>query len=110
MQNYVQKGENLTFTAPAALVAGQAVLIGNTFVIATSAAASGAQFTGVVRGVFDLPRAAALTIAEGAKLYWDNAAKNITNVVGTNTLVGSCVVASISADTTITAYLDGAIR
>ena len=61
MQNFIQKGENLTLTAPAALVSGQAVLIGSIFCVASGAAASGAQFVGVVWGVFELPRAAALT-------------------------------------------------
>lgn len=110
MQNQIQAGKNLTLTAPSALVAGQAVLIGAIFCVANGAAASGAQFVGVLEGVFELPRAATLTVAEGAKLYWDNTAKLVTTVVGSNTLIGACVVASVTADTTIAAYLDGVIR
>lgn len=110
MQNFIQKGENLTLTAPAALVSGQAVLIGSIFCVASGAAASGAQFVGVVWGVFELPRAAALTVAEGAKLYWDNTAKNVTTTVGSNTLIGACIAASVSGDTTIVVYLDGTIH
>lgn len=110
MQNYVQRGQNLTFTATAAVVSGQALLMGSVFGVASGAAAIGAPFTLVVNGVFDLPRAAALTVAEGAKLYWDNTAKNVTNVLTANTLIGACHVASVSADTTIQVYLDGAVR
>lgn len=110
MQNYVQRGENLTFTAAAAFVSGQAVLVGSVFGVVSAAVAIGAQFTLVVEGVFELPRAAALTVAEGAKLYWDNAAKNVTTVVAANTLIGACMVASVPGDTTIITYLDGAVR
>lgn len=110
MQNYIQKGENLTVAAPYALTAGQGALVGALFGVATSTAANGADVVLVTRGVFDLTRAAAITVAQGANVYWDNAAKNVTTTSAANTLIGVCAVASLVGNTTIVVLLDGAIR
>jgi len=42
---------------------------------------------------------AAVAITAGDKLYWDDTAKNFTNVVGTNTLCGTWLRDHIAGDT-----------
>jgi predicted RecA/RadA family phage recombinase len=57
-----------------------------------------------------LPKAAGsgLTIAQGAKVYFDNSAKTITPTSGGNTLCGRCVVAADADDTTVLVDFNGA--
>ena len=100
MKNFVQTGDVVTVIAPAATVSGQALLIGSLFGVACTAAASGAPVEIRTVGVFDLPAASADVIAAGAKVYWDNAAKQVTSTVGSNTLIG-CVTEAKAASTTV---------
>ncbi|NKI17432.1 DUF2190 family protein [Spongiibacter sp. KMU-166] len=70
MKNYVQKGEAITVTAPAALVSGQGVLVGEgLFGVAVNAAESGSEVTIITEGVFELPADA--TVAAGDVVEWN---------------------------------------
>ena len=100
MKNFVQTGDVVTVIAPAITTSGQPLLIGALFGVACTAAASGAPVELRAVGVFDLPADSADVIAAGAKVYWDNAAKNVTSTVGSNTLIG-CVTEAKAASTTI---------
>lgn len=88
MRNFSQKGNVLTLTAPYAVATGGGMLVGTLFAVATGAASSGAQVEAMTEGVFTLPAASADTPAQGAAAYWDNAAKVVTTVVGSNRLIG----------------------
>ena len=110
MKNYIAPGDNITLAAPYVLTAGQGALVGFVFGVATSDAANGADVVLVREGIFDLAKVAATAIAANAKVYWDNAARNITTTAAGNTLVGVAIVAALAADTTVTVLLDGAIR
>lgn len=99
MKNFVQRGENLTLTAPRALTSGAGFLVGSIFGVASNAAASGAPVVGVTEGVFDLPKAAG-AITAGAKVYWDNTAFNVTTTATNNTLIGVATQAAASGDAT----------
>jgi len=82
------KNKGIPFTAPAGgVVSGVPVLIGAILVVPLHSANAGEQFTGMHSHVFSLPKAAG-AIAEGAIVYWDNAAKNVTTTVGSNTRIG----------------------
>lgn len=109
MKNYVQTGDTLTFTAPAGgVVSGLGYLIGVTFVVAVNSVAATLPFEARISGVVDLPKVAAQAQAEGVLLYWDNAARNVTTVVGSNTKIGVAARAVGSAETTTTVRLNGA--
>ena len=110
MKTYVQPGEQITVAAPAAVVTGDGVLIGTLFGVAQETTAIGLDVVLIRRGVFIMPKATGTAWAVGGKLYWDNAAKNITTVVGANTVVGCAALAALSADTTGNVLLDGMIR
>lgn len=70
MKNFIQNGEAITVTAPAAVVAGEGVLIGDgLFGVAVNPADSGAEVTLVTEGVFELPADA--TVAQGDVVEWN---------------------------------------
>lgn len=109
MKNFVAVGNILTLPAPAALASGQGALIGSIFGVAQNAAASGEDVAILVTGVFELPKAASQAWTVGAKVYWDNAAKNTTTTVAGNTLIGVAVkaVGGTAGETTGTVRLNG---
>lgn len=108
MKNYVQNGDTLALTAPVGgVVSGTAYLIGAIVVVAIHSAAAGATFQGRVEGVFNLPKATGAAWTEGAKLYWDNAAKNFTTTSAGNTFAGNAAAAAASGDTTGVVRLAG---
>lgn len=93
MRNFVQPGDVLDLTAPAALTAGQGVLIGALFGVAAETAASGATFELHVKGVYDLPKVGSQAWTVGALVYWDAANARCTTTAAGNTLIGHCVLA-----------------
>jgi predicted RecA/RadA family phage recombinase len=107
MRNYIQKGDTLQVTAPAAVTGGAGVLVGTAlFGVAQQTAASGALVELLIEGVVDHAKAA-VAIAAGDKAYWDNAAKLVTNVASGNTLIGVFVRAQLSGDATARVRLSG---
>jgi predicted RecA/RadA family phage recombinase len=99
MKNFVQQGDNLTLIAPRAVASGAGFLVGSIFAIASADAALNGPVAGVTRGVFDLPKAAG-AVTQGAKLYWDNTAFNLTTNASGTTLVGVATQAAASGDAT----------
>jgi predicted RecA/RadA family phage recombinase len=71
MQNYVQRGNTLTVTAPYALLSGGGCQVGNIFGVTVNNQNPGDSTELVVEGVFDLAKDAS-TFVSGAKVYWDN--------------------------------------
>lgn len=109
MNNYIKSGQRMTFTAPAGgVVSGTAYLIGTLLVVAASSVAQGLPFEGAAEGVYTLPKAASQAWTEGALVYWNNTAKNLTTTATGNTLVGCAAAAAGNADTTGLARLTGA--
>lgn len=106
MKNYIQKGEVLTLVAPAAVSSGDGLLVGSVFAVALSDAESGADVEAQVCGVFELPKASG-AVTQGAKLYWDNTAKDVTTTSTSNTLIGVAVEAAASGDATVIVRLNG---
>jgi predicted RecA/RadA family phage recombinase len=71
MQNYVQRGNTLTVTAPYALLSGGGCQVGNIFGVSVNTQNPGDSTELVVEGVFDLAKDGS-TFVSGAKVYWDN--------------------------------------
>ncbi len=104
MRNIVQPGRTITLTAPAGgVVSGTAYLIGNLFVVAVVSAAAGQPFDGLATDVVELPKNATQAMAEGAALFWDDTAKNVTTTVSTNRKIGHCATlgGKLAADTSV---------
>lgn len=94
MQNYIQRGENITVPAPAAVTSGDGVLLGALFGVANGDADPGADLVLSTTGVFELPKATTDEIAIGDPLYWDATAGKITVTTTDNTFVGYAVSAA----------------
>ncbi|MCK4164283.1 DUF2190 family protein [Ralstonia pseudosolanacearum] len=106
MKNYVQQGDTLTLTAPYAVNAGDAVLVGKIFDVAIASIAAGADGEFVTEGVFDLPALGTDTPAQGAVLYWDSTNKRLTTTATSNTRVGVATAAKAAGGTTVRIKLD----
>lgn len=97
--NYIAPDDPITVPAPVGgVVSGAAYLIGALFGIAGNVAAEGVGFPLHRRGVWSLPKAAGVNWTVGAKLYWDNTAKAVTNVATSNTLIGTARNAAANGD------------
>lgn len=108
MQNFIQKGTTVTLIAPSTLLSGGGFLVGSVFAVAADSAASGAAVESLIEGVFDLPKAATVTPAQGGLAYWDNTAFNVTTVSSANTKIGFFTRAALAADATTRVRLNGA--
>jgi predicted RecA/RadA family phage recombinase len=78
MQNYVQRGNILTVTAPYVLTSGQGCQVGNIFGIAVNNQSVGDSTELVVEGVFDLAKDGS-TFNAGDKVYWNNNTQLVTS-------------------------------
>lgn len=110
MKNYVQDGAVVTATAPYDVSSGGGVLVGSIFGIAQADALAGAAVELVRTGVFTHAKTSAQAWTQGAKIYWDNTAKEFTTVATANTLVGAALKAAANPSSTGTVLLDGATR
>jgi predicted RecA/RadA family phage recombinase len=109
MKNFSQQGDVLDLTAPAGgVVSGTGYLIGAAFVVAVADAAAGLPFPARIAGVFTLPKVSAQAWTEGALVYWDNTAKNVTTTVGSNTKIGVAAAAAVNPSATGLVRLNGA--
>ena len=104
MKNYVQPGDFVSVTAPAAVVAGAGVLVGSLFGVAINDAASGAPVQIAVQGVFALPKVSAEVWTVGQILYWNGTA--VTNVASTNKIIGASLAAPGAGVTTANVLLN----
>lgn len=99
-KNFIAPADPVTVPAPSGgVVSGTAYLIGSLFGVAGNAAAVGVGFPLHRTGVWELPKATGVNWLVGAKLYWDNAAKVVTNVATSNTLIGTARNDRVNADT-----------
>lgn len=111
MENYNSPGEVLELTAPSGgVVSGVVYLIGSLLAVATVTAAEAAKFSGLVVGVIEYAKVSAQAWSEGAKVYWDNSAKNFTTTSGGNTLAGVAAAAAANPSATGKVRLDGVAR
>lgn len=99
MKNYVQSGEYLEITAPAAISSGDGVLIGDLFGVAVTDIANGENGNLAVEGVYSLAKAT--DVGSGGTIwnpaYFDATQKKVTAIASGNTQVG------IFAETTLDA-------
>jgi predicted RecA/RadA family phage recombinase len=93
MKTYVQPGHALTLIAPYDVASGDGLLVGAIFGVASGDALSGTEVEAQLTGVVDIAKTASQAWTAGAKVYWDNIAKRVTNVASGNTLIGVAVLA-----------------
>jgi predicted RecA/RadA family phage recombinase len=99
--NYVQEGRTITLVAPSPGVeSGDPVKVGNLFGVANYDAATGLPVEVTVKGVWDLPKAATIVFVQGALVYFDATAVNVTSVTTGNFLIGAATQSAASGDAT----------
>jgi predicted RecA/RadA family phage recombinase len=104
MNNYVQPGESLEFTAPAGgVVSGTGVKIGDLLVIAEVTAAVGVRFNGLRLGVVEHAKLSAQAWTEGQQVNWDDTNKRFTTVTTGNFKAG--VAARVAANPSATGFV-----
>ena len=108
MKNFVQPGDTVTVNAPVAVNSGDGLLVGTLFGVVLSDAAINTNVEMLTKGVVDLPKAA-VAVTQGAKVYWDNAAKNVTTTSAGNTLIGCAIVAAAVGDAIVRVRLNGVV-
>lgn len=109
MKNFLQTGVILALIAPYALLGGQGFQVGTLFAVASSDAAAGAEVEGNTTGVYRLTAATADVVTVGAKVYWDNVAKNVTTVATANLLIGCAVAAKAAGIVLLDVRLNGTV-
>jgi predicted RecA/RadA family phage recombinase len=110
MDNFVQPGDSLEFTAPGGgVTAGTPVQIGQLLVIPAVTAAATVRFNGAVTGVFRVPKVGSQAWTEGAVVFWDAGNTRFTTVGAGNLQAGIAVeaVGSGASATTGVVRLDG---
>jgi len=107
MKNFVQPGDVITVTAPAAVVSGEGVSIGALFGVAAFDAAQDEDVEIALRGVFDMDKPDGETIDVGDLVYWDSGEKKVTGVEGENRLVGIAVAAAAGGAASVRTWLNG---
>lgn len=110
MKNFIQNGEVLTVTAPAAVSSGDMVVVGSIHGVAQADAESGALVEIARRGVFTLPKVSAQAWTEGAKIYWNPTNMNATTTASGAVLIGAATVSAANPSDTGDVLLDGAVR
>lgn len=108
MKNHIQKGDIISVPAPAGgVAAGEGAIIGNIFGIATYSAVLGEPVELATIGVYQLPKATAAVLTVGARVAWDNTAKNI-NVQGAGRFpVGVATEVAGNGTASVAVRLDG---
>lgn len=108
MKNYIQAGNVVSFTAAAAVSAGDGVFQGDLFGIAATDAAQGEDFEAAVTGVFSLPKAAE-ALSKGTKVYWSSTNGNVTATATDNVLIGAVIEACADTAATAAVRLNGSV-
>jgi predicted RecA/RadA family phage recombinase len=100
--NFVQPGDHLTVTAPAALSSGDPVLIESLFGVAQGDAESGATVVIATEGVWTLTKlvGGGNSYAIGEPVYYDDSVKSAT-ADPTDVLIGVAVSAASTSDVTV---------
>lgn len=95
-RNFIGEGEAVDLPAPYAVTSGSGALIGSLFGVALNNYALNDMGVFGTCGIWELKKTSAQAWTVGQKIYWDNTAKEATNVVGTNTLIGVAVLAAVN--------------
>lgn len=109
MKNYIQHGDEVTVAAPYDVASGAGFLVGSLFAVAMTTASSGADVVGSTCGVYDLKKTSAQAWTVGAKVYWDNTAKEVTTTSTSNTLIGCAIEAAANPSSTGKVRLNGTV-
>lgn len=101
MKNFKQEGHHMDYTPGTAVVSGQMVKVGTKVGVAIADIAIGEKGALRVTGVVGYTKKAGDAPAQGAALYWDDTAKNLTVTSSGNTYAGWAFAAAAGGDATV---------
>jgi predicted RecA/RadA family phage recombinase len=108
MKNFIQRGDMVTVTAPTGgVTSGQGVLVGNLFGVAAKTAAEGESVEIATVGVYELHKLASAVIAAGARVAWDDTAKQVVLPGAGKAPIGIATLAAGNGVATVRVRLDG---
>ncbi|MGH1371139.1 MAG: DUF2190 family protein [Cellvibrionaceae bacterium] len=107
MNNYIQPGKAVSFTAPADVASGSIVSVGSLVGVACSSVLSGEEGEMVVEGVFELPKNPANTPDQFDKAYWDSGSSVVTTTATDNALIGVFMKADATGKPSCEVRLNG---
>lgn len=103
--NYHQSAESIDHTPTSDIAAGTCVLLGTIVAFFERAVLANELGTGKVAGVIKYTKAASQAWTIGAKVYWDDTAKEFTTTAGGNTLCGIAWAPAASGAGLVTGYV-----
>ena len=108
MKTYIQNGHVITVSTPAGgITSGDGLIVGNIFGIAAYSAAEGDPLELATSGVYKLPKASAAVLAVGARVAWDNTAKQVNTPGAGRYPIGVATEAAGNGITNVAVRLDG---
>ena len=108
MKTYIQNGHVVRVTTPAGGIAsGDGLIVGNIFGIAAYSSAEGDPVELSTTGVFQLPKASAAVLTVGARVAWDNTAKEVNTPGAGRFPIGIATEAAGNGITSVAVRLDG---
>lgn len=109
MADYVQGDCLIDHTPSSAVAAGGVVVLNDLVTVAPRPIAANALGAVAIEGVWSMPKAAAgsgKAIGQGAVVYWDATAGNITTTATDNKRAGKAAAAALTTDTTVRVILN----
>lgn len=103
-QNHICRGDVMQVVLAAAITSGAGIKVGTVIGVALNTGGIGDQVEVMINGVFAITKATG-AISQGALVYWDDTAKNITTTSSGNTLAGFAYDAALSGDATVNVKL-----
>lgn len=102
-QNRIQAGNHMPHTLTADATSGNGILVGDLFGVALNTGVSGDDIQVSLEGVWELPKTTADVVTQGAPLYWDDTAKEVTtdDNSGANKQAGFAFAAAGNGDETV---------
>ncbi|WP_136646471.1 DUF2190 family protein [Tabrizicola sp. YIM 78059] len=108
MRNYLQNGQVITVSTPTGGIAsGEGLIVGNIFGIAAYSAAEGDPLELATTGVYKLPKATAAVLTVGARVAWDNTAKQVNTPGAGRFPIGTATEVAGNGITSVAVRLDG---
>jgi predicted RecA/RadA family phage recombinase len=105
--NFVQDGDVITITAPAAVTANQLVEIGSLVGVCLSSAASAEPVAIATRGVWNLTHAITNTAAAIGDVAYYDTTNNVVSSTTTFPRLGVHLAAKVTTSTAVTVRLNG---
>lgn len=100
MASYVQGDCLLDYTPSSAVAAGDVVVLNDLVTVAPRPIAANSLGAVAIEGVFSMPKATG-AIGQGAIVYWDATAGNVTTTASGNKRAGKAAAAAASGDASV---------